>query len=141
MVDHHTANARLASFTTFMGGIVVITLLLSINILSARDKTLGTLGLVAEAVNIVFLLASITILFIALPTLVSAYFENGVDVAEGVRRARRALVTAVFLIFWAISGLLLVAFDFTPRAIAYATAAFVAPVVFLFVRQRQSISL
>src|SRR5258708_1644386 len=99
MVDHHTANARPASFTTVMRGIVVITLLLSINILSAREKTLGTLGVVAEAINILFLLASIAILFIALPTLVSAYFERGVEVAEGVRRARRSLVAAVFLIF------------------------------------------
>lgn len=141
MVDNATANARLASYTTFMGGISVIILLLSINILSARDNQLTLVGLFAEAVNVIFLLTAIMLLYLSAATLVSAFFEKGVGLDLGVRRARRMLVSTVFLTFWALSALLLVAFDFRFQAILYALAALAAPVVFLALRRLQGIEL
>ncbi len=141
MVDYDTANARLTSLTTFMGGLSVIILLLSINIMAGKNGQLTVSLFVVESANVILLLASMLLFFTSAATLASAYFEAGVRVDVGVKRVRRLLVTGVMLTFWSLSALLLVAFDFTAQAVLYFLVAAIAPVVFFFVRTRQGIAL
>lgn len=141
MVDYNTANARLTALATFMGGLSFIGMVLSINIMNGRagDLTLGVF--LAETANVIFLLAAIVLFLTSAVTLTSAYFERGVELEVGIRRARRMNVAGTVLTFWAISGLLLVAFDFTAQAFLYAAAAIAAPLVFVFLRWKQGIAL
>ncbi len=141
MVDYDTANARLTSLTTFMGGLSVIILLLSINILAGKNWQPTASLLVVESVNVIFLLVSMLLFFTSAATLASAYFEAGVRVDVGVKRARRLLVSGVMLTFWSLSALLLVAFGFTAQAILYSLVAAFSPVAFFIVRMRQGIAL
>jgi len=141
MVEYDTANARLTSLATFMGGLSSIGLILSINILTGKQREATPSLILAESVTVLFLLASIVLFLTSAVTLTSAYFENGVPKDVGMRRARRLNVTGTILTFWAISALLLVTFNFTSQAIVYAVAALLAPVVFLFARRIQGIPL
>jgi hypothetical protein len=141
MVDANTANARLTSLATFMGGLSFIGLILSTSILTGRPREVTEGVLIAESINVIFLLAAIVLFLTSAVTLTSAYFEAGVQVDLGIRRARRLNVSGTILTFWGVSGLLLVAFDFTPQAIFYAVAAILAPLVFVFVRWRQGVPL
>ncbi len=141
MVDYDTANARLTSLTTFMGGLSVIILLLSINIMAGKNGQLTLSLFVVESANVILLLTSMLLFFTSAATLASAYFEAGVSVDVGVKRVRRLLVVGVMLTFWSLSALLLVAFGFTAQAVLYSLVAAMAPVVFFFVRTRQGIAL
>src|SRR3972149_5954780 len=131
MVDYDTANARLTSLATFMGGLSFIGLILSINIMTGKERQMTATVLIGASVNVLFLLTSIVLFLTSAVTLASAYFESGVAKDIGIRRARRMNVSGTLLTFWAISALLLVAFDFTPQAILYAIAAIFAPIVFV----------
>ena len=71
--------------------------------------------------------------------LASAYYEGGVKIEIAVKRARRLSITANVLTFWALSGLLLVAFDFTWQAVFYAFVSFMNPIVWLTMRIVQRI--
>jgi len=141
MVDYDTANARLTSLATFMGGLSFIGLILSINIMTGKERQMTATVLIAESVNVLFLLTSIVLFLTSAVTLASAYFESGVAKDIGIRRARRMNVSGTLLTFWAISALLLVAFDFTPQAILYAIAAIFAPIVFVVARWVQRVPL
>ena len=141
MVDHSTANARLTSLATFMGGLSFIGMVLSINIMTGRPRELTGALFLAESVNVIFLLSAIVLFLTSAVTLTSAYFDRGVELEVGIRRARRMNVAGTVLTFWAISGLLLVAFDFTAQATLYAGAAVAAPLVFVFLRWKQGIPL
>lgn len=97
--------------------------------------------LIAESVNVLFLLTSIVLFLTSAVTLASAYFESGVPKDIGMRRARRMNVSGTMLTFWAIAALLLVAFDFTAQSILYAAAAAFAPIVFVVARRVQGVPL
>lgn len=140
MVDYDMANARISSLAIFMGGLSFIGLILSINIMSSAERAATAPVLIAESLNVVFLLAAIVLFITSAVTLASAYFEAGVPKEVGMRRARRMNVTGTVLTFWAIAALLLVAFDFTAQAVFYAGAAAAAPVVFLVLRSAQRIA-
>jgi hypothetical protein len=139
MVDYGTANARISSFSTFLAGLSVITLLLSVNLMTARVRQLTPSLFAAETV--LFLLTAMVLFFSATATLVSAYFEAGVGVDLGVRRARRFIVSGVVLTILALSGVFLAVFDFTAQALLYAASAGAAAVAFVTVRRRQGIPL
>ena len=141
MVDYDTANARLTALATFMGGLSFIGLILSINIMTGKVRPMTASVLIAESVNVLFLLTSIVLFLTSAVTLASAYFESGVPKEISMRRARRMNVSGTMLTFWAVSALLLVAFDFTPQAILYAVAAIFAPIVFLIARRVQRVPL
>ena len=141
MVNFETANARLTSLTTLMGSLSLISLLLSINIMSGKDRPLTTSLFVAESLNIIFLLTSIVLFFTSAAILASAYFESGVEMKIGVKRTRRLLVSGTVLTLWALAPLFLVAFNFSAQAITYSIAAIIAPFVFLIVRKKQGIAL
>ena len=141
MVDYDTANARLTSLATFMGGLSFIGLILSINIMTGKERQMTATVLIVESVNVLFLLTPIVLFLTSAVTLASAYFESGVAKDIGMRRARRMNLSGTMLTFWAISALLLVAFDFTPQAILYAIAAIFAPIVFVVARQVQRVPL
>ncbi|MFQ5553333.1 MAG: hypothetical protein ACE5EW_06410 [Thermoplasmata archaeon] len=141
MVDYDNANARLSSLAIFMGGLSFVGLIFSINVMTGRPRELTTPLLVAESLNVLFLLTAIVVFLTSAVTLASAYFESGVTKEVGMRRARRLNVSGTMLTFWAISALLLVAFEFTPQGIFYAIAAILAPLVFLVARQVQRVSL
>src|SRR6266508_4439210 len=123
MVDYDTANARLTALATFMGGLSFIGLILSISIMTGRDRQITATLLIAESVNVLFLLTSIVLFLTSAVTLASAYYESGVPRDTGLRRARRMNVSGTILMFWAISVFLLVAFSSTPQAILYAIVA------------------
>ncbi len=78
MVDYDTANARLTALATFMGGLSFIGLILSINIMTGKDRQITATLLIAESVNVLFLLTSIVLFLTSAVTLASAYFESGV---------------------------------------------------------------
>ncbi len=141
MIDPDTANARLTSLATFMGGLSAIGLILSISILTGRTRETTPGLIIAESVTVLFLLTSIVLFLTSAVTLTSAYFESGVPKDVGMRRARRLNVSGTILTFWAISALLVVTFNFTGQAIAYAVAAFLAPLFFLLARRVQGIPL
>lgn len=141
MVDYDTANARLSSLAIFMGGLTFIGLLVSINVMTGTEREVTNPILIAESVTVLFLLTSIVLFLTSAVTLASAYFESGVTKEVGLRRARRLNVSGTVMTFWAISALLLVAFEFTPQGILYAIAAILAPLVFLVARQSQRVSL
>lgn len=141
MVDYNTANSRITSLATFMGGLSFIGMLLSISILTGQPRELTDAVFIAESVNVVFLLAAIVLFLTSAVTLSSAYFEAGVPVEVGIRRGRRMNVAGTVLTFWALSGLMLVAFNFTAQAILYAVAAIAAPLAFVFLRWKQGIAL
>jgi hypothetical protein len=141
MTDYDTANARLTSLATFMGGLSFIGLILSINILTGKPRDPTDAVLIAESVNVIFLLSAIVLFLTSAVTLTSAYFESGVPKDVGVQRARRLNVLGTVLTFWGVSGLLLVAFNFSPQAFLYAGAAIVAPIIFVLVRWKQGIAL
>ena len=141
MVDYDTANARLTALATFMGGLSFIGLILSINIMTAKERQITPTLLVAESVNVLFLLTAIVLFLTSAVTLASAYFESGVPKDVGLRRARRMNVSGTILTFWAISALLLVAFGLTPQAILYAAVAILAPIAFVTARRVQGIPL
>ncbi len=141
MVDYDTANARLTALATFMGGLSFIGLILSINIMTGKERQITANVLIAESVNVVFLLTSIVLFLTSAVTLASAYFESGVAKEVGLRRARRMNVSGTMLTFWAISALLLVAFNFTAQAILYAIVAILAPIAFVIARRVQGVPL
>ena len=141
MVDYDAANARLTSLTTLMGSLSLITLLLSISIMTGKDRPLTVILFATESVNIIFLLTSIVFFFTSAAILASAYFEAGVKVDIGVKRARRLLVSGTVLTLWALAPLMLITFNFTPQAVLYSIAAILAPVVFLVFRAKQRIAL
>jgi len=141
MTDYNTANARLTSLATFMGGLSFIGMILSISIMTGRQRELTEGVLIAESLNVIFLLAAIVIFLTSAVTLTSAYFESGVPLEVGIRRARRLNVSGTILTFWAVSALLIVAFNFTTQAWLYAIVAILAPIVFVFLRWRQGIAL
>jgi hypothetical protein len=141
VVDLNTANARLTALATFMGGLSFIGMILSISILTSKQRAPTTGVLIAESVNVLFLLAAIVLFLTSAVTLSSAYFEAGVPLDVGIGRARRMNVSGTILTLWAISGLLLVAFNFTTEALVYSSAAIVAPIVFVLLRWRQGIPL
>jgi len=141
MVEYDTANARLTALATFMGGLSFIGLILSINIMTGKDRPITANLFIAESVNVVFLLTSIVLFLTSAVTLASAYFESGVAKEIGLRRARRMNVSGTILTFWAISALLLVAFNFTAQAIVYAVVAILAPIAFLIARRVQGVPL
>ena len=141
MVDYDTANARLTALATFMGGLSFIGLILSINIITGKDRQITATLLIAESVNVLFLLTSIVRFLTSAVTLASAYFESGVPKDIGLRRARRMNVSGTILTFWAISALLLVAFSFTPQAILYAVVSILAPIAFVIARRVQGVPL
>jgi len=124
-----------------MGGLSFIGLILSINILTGKPREMTAIVLIVESVNVLFLLTSIVLFLTSAVTLASAYFESGVNTKEGLIRARRLNVSGTILTFWAVSALLLLAFDLTTQAIAYAIAAAVAPFAFLIARWKQGIPL
>jgi hypothetical protein len=95
----------------------------------------------AETIVVLFLLAAIVLFLTSAVTLTSAYYESGVPLEVGVRRARRLNVVGTMLTLWAVAALLLVAFNFTAQAQAYAAAATIAPVAFVLVRRKQEIAL
>jgi len=78
MVDYDTANARLTALATFMGGLSFIGLILSINIMTGKETQITATLLIAESVNVLFLLTSIVLFLTSAVTLASAYFESGV---------------------------------------------------------------
>ncbi len=141
MTDYNTANARLTSLATFMGGLSFIGLVLSINIMASRQRETTNELMAAESVVVLFLLAAIVLFLTSAVTLTSAYFESGVPLEVGVRRARRLNVAGTMLTLWAVAALLLVAFNFTLQAQVYAAAAAIAPVAFVLLRWRQGIAL
>lgn len=141
MVDYDTANARLTALATFMGGLSFIGLILSLNIMTGKERPLTGPLLVAESVNVLFLLTAIVLFLTSAVTLASAYFEAGVPKEISLRRARRMNVSGTMLTFWAIAALLLVAFNFTTQAFLYAMGAILAPIVFLVARRAQRIPL
>jgi hypothetical protein len=141
MADYDTANARLTALATFMGGLSFIGLILSINIMTGKERQITANVLIAESVNVVFLLTSILLFLTSAVTLASAYFESGVAKEIGMRRARRMNVSGTVLTFWGISALLLVAFNFTLQAILYAVVAILAPIAFVIARRVQGIPL
>lgn len=139
MVDYDTANARISSLAIFMGGLSFVGLILSINIMTGTEREVTIPVLIAESLNVLFLLTSIVLFLTSAVTLASVYFGSGVTKEVSIRRARRMNVSGTVLTFWAISALLLVAFNFTPQGILYATAAILAPIVFLFARWVQRV--
>ncbi len=141
MVDYNTANARLTQLATFMGGLSFIGMILSVSIMTGKPRDQTDALLVAESVNVTFLLAAIVLFLTSAVVLTSAYFEAGVPLEVGVRRARRLNVGGTVLTFWAISGLMLVAFNFSAQAIFLAAAAIVAPIAFVLLRWKQRIAL
>jgi len=141
MVDYDTANARLTALATFMGGLSFIGLILSISIMTGRDRQITATLLIAESVNVLFLLTSIVLFLTSAVTLASAYYESGVPRDIGLRRARRMNVSGTILTFGASSALLLVAFRFTAQAILYAVVAILAPIAFVIARRVQGVPL
>lgn len=140
LVDYEIANARLTTVTSFLLGISAVLLLLSINLVSGRYQQGGLESLVAGSVTIVSLLLAILLLLTCASTLTSAYYDKGVRIDVAVQRARRLAIVANVLIFIALAGLLLVAFQFTLPALLYATTAVLCSVVWLITRRRQKIS-
>jgi len=140
VVDFNTANARLTGLATFMGSLSFVGMILSVSIMTGRPREPSDALLIAESMNVIFLLTAIVLFLTSAVVLTSAYFESGVPLEAGVRRARRLNVTGTVFTFLAISGLMLVAFNFTAQAYAYAGAAAAAPVAFLLVRWRQGIA-
>ena len=124
-----------------MGGLSFIGMVLSVNIMTSRPRDATDGIVIAESVNVIFLLSAIVLFLTSAVTLTSAYFESGVPKDVGIRRARRMNVSGTVLTFWAMAGLLLVAFNFTTQAALYAAAAVAAPIAFLFMRFRQGIPL
>lgn len=141
MVDYDTANARLTSLATFMGGLSFIGLILSISIMTGKQREMTASVVIAESVNVLFLLTSIVLFLTSAVTLASAYFESGVKTEMGIRRARRLNVSGTVLTFWAVAALLLIAFNFTPQAVLYTVAAILAPIVFVIIRWKQGVAL
>jgi hypothetical protein len=139
--DYNTANARLTALATFMGSLSFVGMILSVSIMTARPREASDGLLIAESVNVFSLLAAIVLFLTSAVVLTSAYFESGVPLEVGVRRARRLNISGTALTFLAVAGLMLVAFNFTPQAYAYAGAAAAAPVVFVLLRWRQGIAL
>lgn len=141
MVNLDTANARITALATFMGGLSFIAMMLSISILTGKPRELTDAVFIAESVNVIFSLGAIVLFLTSAVTLSSAYFESGVPLEVGVRRGRRMNVAGTMLTFWALSGLMLVAFNFTPQAVFYSVAAIVAPLAFFFLRWKQGVAL
>src|SRR6266699_1507118 len=88
MVDYDTANARLTALATFMGGLSFIGLILSINIMTGKDRQVTATLLISESVNVLFLLTSIVLFLTSAVTLPSAYFEARVPKDIGLRGER-----------------------------------------------------
>jgi hypothetical protein len=117
-------------------GIDAVVLVLSVNILSGRLQDPTPIRVGAASVTIVFLLLAIMLHYSSASALVSAYYESGLPAEVAVKRARRFGVVANILTFGALSALLLVAFDFSPWAIAYTLVAILACVGWLSFRRR-----
>ena len=141
MVNYNAANARITQLATFMGGLAFIGMVMSISILTGKPRELTDGVFIAESVNVIFLLAAIVLFLTSAVTLSSAYFEAGVPLEVGIRRGRRMNVAGTVLTFRALSGLMLVAFNFTAQAVFYAVAAIAAPLAFVFLRWKQGIPL
>jgi len=139
--DYNTANARLTGLATFMGSLSFVGMILSVSIMTGRTRTASDALLIAESMNVICLLAAIVLFLTSAVVLTSAYFESGVPLELGVRRARRLNISGTVLTFLAVAGLMLVAFNFTAQAYAYAGAAVAAPVAFVLLRWRQGIAL
>ncbi|MDV3293968.1 MAG: hypothetical protein LYZ70_06830 [Nitrososphaerales archaeon] len=139
MANPETANARLSSYATWLGGIAIIFLGLSINILSGRNGKLSNFGVLAESVTVIFLLSAILLYLTSASILASAYYEHGVKIEVGIMRARRLQLIGNVLIFWALAALMLVAFDFSIQAIFYTAIATLLPVIWLVFRSLQNI--
>ena len=141
VTDYDTANARVTSLATFMGGLSFVSLVFSINIMTGKQREATYELLAAESIVVLFLLSAIVIFLTSAVTLTSAYYESGVPLEIGVRRARRLNVAGTMLTLWAVAALLLVAFNFSAQGQAYAVAAAIAPVAFALVRRKQEIAL
>jgi hypothetical protein len=124
-----------------MGGLSFIGMVLSISIMTGRQREASDGMLLAESANVLLLLAAIVLFLTSAVTLSSAYLESGVPLEVGIRRGRRMNVSGTVLTFWAVAALLLVAFNFTTQAWSYAVAAAVAPLVFVLLRWKQGIPL
>jgi len=136
MANYDVANARISGFSTFLGGISLIALILSINILTGRVRDPSSIVLAAETATVVSLLGALVLFFSSTVALVSAYTDAGLDLEFSVKLARRFIGTGVVLMFWGIGALLLVAFGLTLQAAAYAVSALGASVAFVVIRAR-----
>lgn len=136
MTNFDTANARISGFSTFLGGLSLIALLLSINILSSRARDLTPVTAGAETATI-FLFLSATILFLlSTVLLVSPYTDANRAVEDSVKRARSMIGTGAVFIFLGVGSLVTVAFGETTQAYLYGAGAVGGAVIFAIVRAR-----
>jgi hypothetical protein len=136
MVNYDVANARISGFSTFLGGLSLIALMLSITLFSGRARETTSISLVAETLTILLLLAAMILHFSATVCLVSAYTDAATDLERSVRLARRFVGTGVILTFLAVAALMLVAFGSTFQAYFYTLSAVAAALSFIVLRAR-----
>ena len=136
MVNYDVANSRISGFSTFLGGLSMIALILSVNIFSNRAREPSPLLLGAETLTVLFFLAAMVVLFSSTVVLVSSYTDAGRELASSVKLARQFIGSGAVLMFLGVSGLLLVAFDLTEQAYVYSLAAVVAAAAFAILRAR-----
>jgi hypothetical protein len=136
MVNFDVANARISGFSTFLGGVSLIALVLSINIISSRSRELTAFAYAVETLTILFLLAAIVLHFSATVALVSAYTDAARDLESSVKTARAFVGTGVVLTFLGIASLTLAAFGSTLQGLTYALAAVGGATAFVVLRAR-----
>jgi hypothetical protein len=136
MVNYDAANARMSGFSTFLGGLSLIALMLSINLISNRSPELTALTTASETLTILFLLAAIVLHFSSTVVLVSAYTDAARDLESSVKTARAFVGAGVVLTFLGIGSLMPAAFGSTLQAYCYALAAVGAAIAFLLLRAR-----
>jgi|GEM_PF-4855516 len=134
VANYEIANARISGFSTFLGGISFIALVLSINILSGRLRDSSTIELAAGTLVFLLLLTAMILFLSSTVTLVAVYTDAERDAASSVRLARTFIGAGAVLMFWAAGALMLVVFWPSVESGAYAAAAVVGSLVFLRLR-------
>ena len=136
MVNYDIANARISGFSTFLGGLALIALLLSVNLITSRVRDTTPTTVAAESSAVLFFLGAMVLFFASTVALISAYTEAERDLASSVRLARSFVGSGVVLLFLGLSSVLLLAFGVTVQASAYALLAIGSAGAFVVARSR-----
>ena len=133
-----TANERQTIITSWFIGISAILLVLYLTE-PKPDAEKEWFDYYFEAIAVILLIVSLLLYLLSATYLLKPFYQDEEPTKEQLKQSamntRRVQIPGIFMIFWGIGFLTLLRLEYSTAVLAYAMVAFVAPIVWLFLRR------